>query len=44
MMWKNQSTFFHMEFKILLFSKLKINMMTWLTNIMNTLVQVKAKF
>ena len=27
-----------------LFSKQKIDMMTWLTNIINTWVQVKAKF
>ena len=33
-----------MKFKTLLFSKQKIDMMTWLTNIMNTLIQVKAKF
>ena len=36
--------FFHMKFKTLLFSKQKIDLMTWLTNIMNTLIQVKAKF
>ena len=41
---RNPSTFFHMKFKTLLFSKLKINMITSLTNIMNTLLQVKAEF
>ena len=34
----------HMKFKILLFSKQKINMMTWSTNINNTSVQVAAEF
>ena len=42
MMWKKSKHFLPQE--ILLFSKQKIGMMTWLTNIMNTLVQVKAKF
>ena len=42
-MWK-KSKYFHMKFKTLLFWKLKINMITSLTNIMNTLLQVKAEF
>ena len=49
MMWKkwckkNSSTFFHMKFNTLLFSKQKFDMMTWLMNIMNTLLQVKTEF
>ena len=49
MMWKkwckrNRSTFFCMDLKTLLFSKQETDMMTWLTNIINTSVQIKAKF
>ena len=33
-----------MKFNTLLFSKQNINMMTWLMNIMNTLLQVKTEF
>ena len=48
-MWKkwcerNQSTFFRMDLKTLLFSKQKADMTTWLKNIINTSAQVKAKF